>query len=284
MVWSCALALGLVWCLLTQTSLPLLWVMLGTQLSFVATASLLSLRGKGIWWRVPVRAQMGTLALTSRAFDSFPLLFYPANVIAGPVMLILGVCSLGTIAGFPWLGEVAVSFAAMVLRWSNEIASRFPLTIPQRWFSGPIGLCLIAPISLHWLIQRIECPARRGILWLSVCSTAALSCLILTWFEVRHGQLHWHHLKGNPGAWMVTDGYGSQAWSTPNQEAKCQRAAGALGSEGPVNWCFWNDSMAAQNEQWTQPPFAVWVHRNAYNATTRSVHSLDRLSSVSTGW
>ena len=98
--------------------------MLGTQLSFVATASLLSLR-KGIWWRVPVRAQMGTLALTSRAFDAFPLLFYPANVIAGPVMLIR-VLHGHNCKTFPWLGEVAVSFAAMVLRWSNEIASRAP--------------------------------------------------------------------------------------------------------------------------------------------------------------
>ncbi|MGB0150556.1 MAG: hypothetical protein ACPF87_06670, partial [Flavobacteriales bacterium] len=29
MVWSCALALGLVWSLLTQTSFPLLWMLLG---------------------------------------------------------------------------------------------------------------------------------------------------------------------------------------------------------------------------------------------------------------
>ena len=67
-------------------------------------------------------------------------------------------------------------------------------------------------------------------------------------------------------------------------KAGCVRAAGALGLEGPVNWCCWNDSMASQNEQWTQPPFAVWVHRNAYNARTRSGHSLDSLSSISTGW
>ena len=60
--------------------------------------------------------------------------------------------------------------------------------------------------------------------------------------------------------------------------------AGALGLEGPVNWCCWNDSVASQNKQWTQPPFAVWVHRNAYNARTRSGHSLDSLSSISTSW
>lgn len=258
--------------------------MLGTQLSFVATASLLSLRGKGIWWRVPVRAQMGTMALTTRAFDAFPLLFYPANVIAGPVMLILGMCCMGTIVGLPWVGEVADSFAATVLRWTQEIASRFPMTLPQRGLSGTIGLCLVVPISLHWLIKRIACPARRSALWLSVCLTAGLACLILTWVGDGGDQLHWHLLKGKPGAWLVTDGYGSQAWSTAAQKDGCLRAAGALSLEGPVNWCGWNDPSAVQNQQWTQPPFAVWVHRNAFNARTRSVHSLDSLSSISAGW
>ena len=258
--------------------------MLGTQLSFVATASLLSLRGKGIWWRVPVRAQMGTLALTSRAFEAFPLLFYPANVIAGPVMLILGMCCMGAIVGLPWLGEVADSFAAMVLKWTHDMASRFPMTVPHRWLSGPVGLCLVVPISLHWLIKRVSCPARRSMLWLSVCLTAGLTCLILTWIGDGSGHLHWHHLKGKPGAWLVTDGYGSQAWSASKQEAGCRHAVGALGLEGPVNWCCWNDSVASQNKQWTQPPFAVWVHRNAYNARTRSGHSLDSLSSISTSW
>ena len=258
--------------------------MLGTQLSFVATASLLSLRGKGIWWRVPVRAQMGTLALTTPAFDAFPMLFYPANVIAGPVMLILGMCCMGAIVGLPWLGEVADFFAAMVLSLAHDMANRFPMTVPHRWISGPVGLCLVVPISLHWLIKRIACPARRSLLWLSVCLTAVLACLILTWAGDGGGHLHWYHLKGKPGAWLVTDGYGSQTWSAANQEAGCRRAAGALVLEGPVNWCCWNDSMAAPNEQWTQPPFAVWVHRNAFNVRTRRVHSLDSLSSISRGW
>lgn len=87
-----------------------------------------------------------------------------------------------------------------------------------------------------------------------------------------------------PGAWLVTDGYGSQAWSAAHQKVGCVRAAGALGLEGHVNWCFWNDSVASQNKQWTQLPFAVWVHRNAYNVRTRSGHSLDSLSSISTSW
>ena len=68
------------------------------------------------------------------------------------------------------------------------------------------------------------------------------------------------------------------------QLSRSWRAADALGLEGPMNWNGWGATKAEQNEQWTQPPFAVWVHRNAFNAKTRSVHSLDNLSSVSTGW
>ena len=258
--------------------------MLGTQLSFVATASLLSLQGKGIWWRVPVRAQMGTLALTTRAFDAFPLLFYPVNVIAGGIMLILGMCCLGALVGIPWFDEAADVFAATTLDCAHEVSTGFQLTLCNRWLSGRTGLFLVVPISMHWLIKRIMCPFRRNVLWLVVCLTAGLACLILTSVEVGRDQLHWHHLKGKPGAWLVTDGYGAQTWSAVHHESGCRRAADALGLEGPMNWNGWGVTKAVQNEQWTQPPFAVWVHRNAFNAKTRSVHSLDSLSSVSTGW
>ena len=227
---------------------------------------------------------MGTLALTTRAFDAFPLLFYPVNVIAGGIMLILGMCCLGALVGIPWFNEAADVFAATTLDCAHEVSTGFQLTLCNRWLSGRTGLFLVVPISMHWLIKRIMCPFRRNVLWLVVCLTAGLACLILTSVEVGRDQLHWHHLKGKPGAWLVTDGYGAQTWSAVHHESGCRRAADALGLEGPMNWNGWGVTKAVQNEQWTQPPFAVWVHRNAFNAKTRSVHSLDSLSSVSTGW
>lgn len=258
--------------------------MLGTQLSFVATASLLSLQGKGIWWRVPLRAQMGTLALTTRAFEAFPLLFYPVNVIAGPVMLILGMCCLGAVVGLPCFDDAAVSFAALILDCVRDAVDVFDLTASNRWLSGRTGVLLVVPISLHWLIKRIASPVRRSSIWMAVCLTAGMTCLAMTWAEVQPQKLHWMHLKGNPGAWLVTDGYGAQTWSTADQEGQCQRAARALELEGPMIWHPWERAQDPQKEQWTQPPFAVWVHRSAFNARTRSVHSLDSLSSVSTSW
>ena len=113
--------------------------MLGTQLSFVATASLLSLQGKGIWWRVPVRAQMGTLALTTRAFDAFPLLFYPVNVIAGGIMLILGMCCLGALVGIPWFNEAADVFAATTLDCAHEVSTGFNSPCAIAGFQGEQG-------------------------------------------------------------------------------------------------------------------------------------------------
>ena len=127
-------------------------LMLGTQLSFVATASLLSLRGKGIWWRVPIRAQMGTLMMTTRAFDEFPLL-YPVNVLAGPTMLILGVLCLGAIAGIPCFDSAAECLRINHVDLAHGLATEFEPTLSNRWFKGWMGLLLVVPISLHWLIK-----------------------------------------------------------------------------------------------------------------------------------
>lgn len=258
--------------------------MLGTQLSFVATASLLSLRGRGIWWRVPIRAQMGTLALTTRAFDEFPLLFYPVNVLAGPAMLILGALCLGAIAGIPGFDSAAEAFASTMLSLANDLATEFEPTISNRWFAGPTGLLLVVPISLHWLIKRLPCPKRRNLLWLVICLTAGLGSLAVTWIEVGRAKMHWHHLRGKPGSWLVTDGFGAVMWSAEHQEDECHRAASALGLEGPVQWNSWHGATSSHNDRWTQPPFAVWVHRNQFNARSRSVHSLGNLSSASADW
>ena len=52
---------------------------LGAQLSFAATAALIALKGKHLAWRVPLRAQWATLPWNVHDFQTFPLLFYPAN-------------------------------------------------------------------------------------------------------------------------------------------------------------------------------------------------------------
>lgn len=258
--------------------------MLGPQLSFVATDSLLSLRGKGIWWRVPIRAQMGTLMMTTRAFDVFPWLFYPINVLAGPAMLILGVLCLGGLAGLPCLDLAANVFASTMLDLAHGLATSLEPTLSNRWFKGRMGLLLVLPLSLHWLIQRIEDRLHRAVVWFAVCFTGGLGCLLVAWVEVECAKVHWHHLRGKPGAWLVTDGFGALTWSHEHNEAGCRRAAQALRLEGPMQWHCWNDVKAASNKQWTQPPFAVWVHRNQFNARTRPVHCLDSLNSVSTNW
>ena len=55
---------------------------LGAQLSFAATAALMALQGEHLAWRVPLRAQWATLPWNVHDFQTFPFLFYPANVLA----------------------------------------------------------------------------------------------------------------------------------------------------------------------------------------------------------
>ena len=87
--------------------------------------------------------------------------------------------------------------------------------------------------------------------------------------------------QGKPGAWLVTDGYSSQAWSAAKQEADAD-AVGALGLEGPVNWCCWNDSMASQN---SMDPTAFAVGSIVCIQCQNSVRPLvGSLNSVSTNW
>ena len=91
-----------------------------------------------------------------------------------------------------------------MLSLANDLATEFEPAISNRWFAGPTGLLLVVPISLHWLIKRLPCPKRRNLLW-GHCLTAGLGSLAVTWIEVGRAKMHWHHLRGKPGSWLVTD-------------------------------------------------------------------------------
>ena len=258
--------------------------MLGTHLSFVATASLLALRGRRLWWRVPLRAQIGTLALTTRAFDAFPSLFYPVNLLAGPAMLMLGVLGLGAIFGLPWFHAAANTLSSSMTTVANAVVEHLDWALSNRALSGRTGLFLLMPLSLHWLTRQIHCFQQRLVLWGVLCCSSGLGCLVSSWSQIQHAEVAWHQLKGKPGAWLVTDGYGAMAWSFQQGTEACQRASRALDLEGPVQWNDWDRSAFAKNQQWTQPPFWAWVHRNQFNAKSRRVDSLNDVNSISEDW
>ena len=57
-----------------------------------------------------------------------------------------------------------------------------------------------------------------------------------------------------------------------------------LDLEVPVQWNDWDRSAVAKNQQWTQPPFWAWVHRNQFNAKSRRIDSLNDVNSISEDW
>ena len=66
---------------------------LGTQLSFAATAGILAVVTKPKWLlvRIPIAAQISTLAWLALAFKKVPIFFLPLNIIASVVVTIVGV-------------------------------------------------------------------------------------------------------------------------------------------------------------------------------------------------
>lgn len=84
-------------------------LLLGTQLSFIAViAILLGLRGVHLYSKrkrivsfllVPIAAQWGTIGLSWSAFGIFPKWFLPFNILATPIIAVVGLAYLGWLIG-----------------------------------------------------------------------------------------------------------------------------------------------------------------------------------------
>ena len=110
-------------------------------------------------------------------------------------------------------------------------------------------------------------------------------CAALTHRQVHVDGTNWLHLRGHPGAWVVTDGYGWRSWSFVPEEAKVRHAARRLGVEGGRNFWHANAAFDANSGQkkWIPPPMKVWIQKETFNATSHPVLDAE-LSSVSTSW
>jgi ComEC/Rec2-related protein len=92
---------------------------LGTQLSFAATAGILSVVSKPKWLilRIPIAAQTATLAWLALAFQKVPILFLPLNVIASVIVTFIGaIIGLGSFAISidPMLGNAILNFGGLI--------------------------------------------------------------------------------------------------------------------------------------------------------------------------
>lgn len=247
---------------------------LGAQLSFLATGSLLALGHRGSWWRVPLRAQMSTAFLTVPTFQILPWAFYPANLLAGPLMLLFGATVALGLLGPPsgidipiqmsqWIGDLAVGVDGRWKLWSDG----------RRW-SGGAGRLLLLPLGAFWIIRLIPGQRRRSLLRFALCGSC-ISCVMLSaWKHVETRDdslpLRLWSLKSRKPCALVTDGYGGVAWCAEGMQDQALHAASSLGLEGPVRVMPWHEADSLQ-KKWIQPPLQAWIHQNVSKMTSEPV-------------
>lgn len=132
---------------------------LGTQLSFVATASILAVISNPRWLivRIPIAAQTATMAWTATTFHQLPIWFLPFNVIASPIVTFVGsLIGIGSLLGefYPSIGNTLLMCGGHIAKYAIELLSSFDSTHPlaMQLESGKVfvGTSLV---TMGWLFQ-----------------------------------------------------------------------------------------------------------------------------------
>lgn len=238
---------------------PMSPLQLGVQLSFAATAALIALQGKHLAWRVPLRAQWATLPWNVHDFQTFPLLFYPANLLAALAVWGLACCLAGAglgvgwfMRGLEWMGEGTLSLAERINRWEG-------LTWNVAWI-GRAGLGpLVWGAALLWVCPLLQGHHRR--VWFRHAVGVAVllgTCVNLgARNTTRSGSPDhrlWHVSSRSP-TWMLEDGWRGEVWTSSSRDSV--KAAHLVDHLGLAH-VAWNTSWNGPNATKSQPPSEVW--------------------------
>jgi len=132
---------------------------LGTQLSFVATASILAVISNPRWLivRIPIAAQTATMAWTATTFHQLPIWFLPFNVIASPIVTFVGsLIGFGSLLGefYPSIGNTLLMCGGHIAKYAIELLSSFdsshPLAMQLESGKAFVGTSLV---TMGWLFQ-----------------------------------------------------------------------------------------------------------------------------------
>lgn len=250
--------LGVAGCVVAVVD-PMSPLQLGAQLSFAATAALISLKRKYLALRVPLRAQWATLPWNVHDFQTFPLLFYPANLLAALAVWALACCVAGAglgvgwfMRGLEWMGEVTLTLAEEVNCWEG-------LTWNVAWI-GRSGLGpLVWGTALLWVCPLLQGSHRQ--VW--VRHAMGVSALIGAWatLETRgiscKGSPHhrlWHVSARSP-TWLMEDGWRGEVWTSSSRDSV---HAAHLANHLGLAHVAWNTSWDGPDATKSQPPVEVW--------------------------
>jgi len=132
---------------------------LGTQLSFAATAGILSVVSNPKWlmFRIPIAAQTATLAWLALVFQKVPIFFLPLNVIASVLVTFIGATiGLGSFAMSidPQIGNAILSFGGLITGGSIQALQWIDKSIPLEMNIDSVGHFIAASISgVAWLLK-----------------------------------------------------------------------------------------------------------------------------------
>lgn len=232
---------------------------LGVQLSFAATSSLIALQGNHLAWRVPLRAQWATLPWNVHDFQSFPLLFYPANVVAAVAVWGLACCAVGAACGLDWFKSVLTDVggrAVVLATWVNGLDG---LTWKLGWVKraglGP----LVWGAALLWLCPLLKGRHRR--MWVThamgvavlVGTGVKLAVRSSAWGENPAHRL-WHVSSRKP-TWLMEDGWQGEVWTSSSWDSV--KAANLVHHLG-LSHLEWNTTWKGPSATKSQPPCEVW--------------------------
>ena len=232
---------------------------LGVQLSFAATASLIALQGKHLAWRVPLRAQWATLPWSVHDFQTFPLLFYPANVLAAVVVWGFACCAVGTACGLEWFKLVLTEIGERVMVMAIWIHGLDGLTWKLGWVKRAGLSPLVWGTALLWLCPLLKGRHRR--MWVSHAMGVAV--LLGTWVTLaskgrtwdEHPAHRFWHVSARKSTWLMEDGWQGEVWTSSSRDSV--KAANLVHHLG-LSHVEWNTTWNGPNATKSQPPYEVW--------------------------
>ena len=166
-----------------------------------------------------------------RSCPTFPLWFYPLNLIAGVFMMGLGVLVAASLLELPSAGLLAIQGVAAASRWAARLANMPCSAVATHWMGGEVGFFFTLPFALRWMIGLLS-EDRRALFWRAMCLACMLTGATSTHRQVHADGMTWLHLRCHPGAWALTGGYGWRSWSFVPEDAKARHAARRLDLEG----------------------------------------------------
>ena len=238
---------------------PLSPCQLGAQLSFAATSALIALKGNHLAWRVPIRAQWATLPWNVHDFQTFPVLFYPANLLAAVAVWGFACCVAGAGFGFEWFTRGLEAMGEGALMLSNSVNSWEGLNWNVGWIDRAGLSPLVWGTAMLWMCPLLRGQQRR--VW--VRNAMCLAVMAGTWVNLRSNNTSstrrpahrlWHVSARTP-TWLLEDGWRGVVWTASTRDsANVANLVHHLG----LSHVEWNTTHNGPNASKSQPPREVW--------------------------